>query len=309
MSSPLGEALQAWRSRITPADVGLATYGERRRVPGLRREELALLAGVSASYYTRLEQGQSRNASPEVLDAIAGALQLSDAERTHLTTLASASMRRATPRRPPAERVDPALADLLAVLGDVPALVVGRRTDVLAWNATGHALLGTGTDRDSVGSPAERPNMAELVFLDPLQRDLYADWDSKARAVVGNLRLVVGRHPDDPVLASLVGRLSMGSPEFAQLWADHRVQPCATADYELHHPTVGTLTTTQQSLRSLSSADQILVTCTAPAGSSSAEALALLAHLVHHDPLGSVTPVPQDGRREFGDRQRNGPRA
>ncbi|GAA1635107.1 helix-turn-helix transcriptional regulator [Actinoplanes couchii] len=268
---PLGDVLQAWRARVTPEDAGLATYGDRRRVTGLRREELALLAGMSASYYTRLEQGQSRNASPEVLDAIARALRLNDAERAHLHVLAGTGPARRAIRPPEPEQVDPALAGLLAAIGDVPAIVLGRRTDVLAWNTTGHALLGFGTDRDA------HPNMAEMVFTDPHQRDLYVDWPAKARAVVGNLRLTAGRHPDDTMLAALIGRLSMRSAEFATLWADHSVQACSTTDYELHHPLVGRLTTTQQSLRSLSSPEQILVTCTAPAGTPSVEALALLA--------------------------------
>ncbi|HWS34316.1 MAG TPA: helix-turn-helix transcriptional regulator [Actinoplanes sp.] len=270
---PLGDVLQAWRARVTPADAGLATYGDRRRVSGLRREELALLAGVSASYYTRLEQGQSRNASPEVLDAIARALRLGDAERAHLHVLATTGHTRRAPRPPAEERVDPALADLLAAVGDVPAIVLGRRSDVLAWNPAGHALLGFGV------GPGTRPNMAELVFTGPCQRDLYVDWPAKARAVVGNLRLVAGRYPDDAALATLIGRLSMTSAEFAILWADHSVQACAATDYELHHPLVGRLTTTQQSLRSLNSPDQTLVTCTAPAGTPAAEALALLTLL------------------------------
>src|SRR5437879_3754203 len=130
----LGEFLLTRRSQLRPEDVGMATYGERRRVPGLRREELALLAGVSASYYSRLEQGQSSNASPEVLDAIARALRLDDAERRHLFELATGSRRRPTGRRPAPERVTPAVRQLIAALGDVPAVVLGRRSDVLAWN-------------------------------------------------------------------------------------------------------------------------------------------------------------------------------
>ncbi len=291
---PLGEALQAWRARISPEDVGLPTYGERRRVAGLRREELALLAGVSASYYTRLEQGQSRNASPEVLDAIAGALRLTDAERLHLTALAAGTRHRTTVKRPPAEHVDPALADLLAVLGDVPALVMGRRSDVLAWNPMGHALLAGDVDLAAPAARETRPNMADLIFTDPHNRELYGDhWPAKARAVVGNLRLVAGRHPEDPLLAQLIGNLSMSSPDFARLWGDHRVQPCATADYELQHPLVGALTVTQQSLRALQSPDQILVTCTAPVGSASAQALTLLAQLVH----GATTHHPTEQGR------------
>lgn len=278
MSSPgpLGEALQAWRARISPDDVGLPTYGERRRVRGLRREELALLAGVSSSYYTRLEQGHSKNASAEVLEAIANALGLDAAERQHLSALAAGTRRRRVPKRPPVENLDPALADLLAMLGDVPGVVLGRRNDILGWNPLGHALLAGHLDLQE----PTRPNMAQLIFLDPHTRELYADWPAKCRAVVGNLRIVAGQHPDDPLLASLVGNLSMSSPEFARLWGDHRVQPCATAAYHLRHPLVGSLTVTQQSLRAMQAPDQILVTCTAEPGSASAEALSLLAHLV-----------------------------
>ncbi|GLY19420.1 transcriptional regulator [Kineosporia sp. NBRC 101677] len=276
---PLGETLQAWRARISPEDVGLPTYGERRRVPGLRREELALLAGVSSSYYTRLEQGHSRNASPEVLEAISNALELSDAERQHLRTLAGGSRRTLRPRRPPVERLDSSLADLLAMLGDVPGIVLGRRSDVLGWNRLGHALLAGHLDPLAPAVPGARPNMAELVFLDPHVRGLYTDWPAKCRAVVGNLRLAAGEHPEDPLLAALVGNLSMRSPEFARLWGDHRVQPCASADYALDHPLVGALTVTQQSLRAMQTPEQVLVTCTAPAGSPDTEALNLLRQL------------------------------
>jgi hypothetical protein len=125
--------------------------------------------------------------------------------------------------------------------------------------------------------------MAAVVFLDPDCRDLYAGWNRKARAVVGNLRLTVGAHPDDPALASLIGRLAMASPEFNTLWADQRVQACATADYELRHPRIGTLTVTQQTLRSVEQPDQTLVTCTAAPGSASAAALDMLEHLAYDD--------------------------
>ena len=276
---PLGEALRVWRTRLEPEAIGLHTYGERRRVSGLRREELAMLAGVSASYYTRLEQGQSRNASREVLDALATALRLDDAERAHLDDLAAGLRRRSAPRRPPVEHVDPALAELLLVLDPTPAVVLGRRSDVLAWNSTGHALLGGGVDRLAVQDPRQRPNMADLVFLDENQRELYVDWPAKARAVVGNLRQVAGQHPEDPLLASLIGRLSVASAEFARLWADHRVVPCATAVYELNHPMLRSVTVTQQSLRSLQSPDQVLVTCTS-SDAASRQSLSLLAHLV-----------------------------
>jgi transcriptional regulator with XRE-family HTH domain len=278
-SSELGAFLQACRARVSPEDVELATYGERRRVAGLRREELALLAGVSASYYTRLEQGQSRNASPQVLDAIANALHLSSTERQHLHALVDAAGRKRAGRRPPVEQVDPDLLELLIALGDVPAIILGRRSDVLAWNLMGHALLAGHVDPESPAQPSRRPNMTELVFIDPHCRDLYVNWKAKAQAVVGNLRLVAGQHPDDPALESLIGRLVLSSPDFGSMWADQRVQACAAARYNLHHPLVGDLTVTQQSLRSIQTPDQTLVTCTVGPGSPSAEALALLSHL------------------------------
>jgi transcriptional regulator with XRE-family HTH domain len=249
----------------------------------LRREELALLAGVSSSYYTRLEQGQSRNASPQVLDAIATALQLDDAERQHLRTLGAALDQRAATKRAAIERVAPALTELLAALDDVPAVVLGRRSDVLAWNALGHALLAGHIDIADAGEVNRRPNMAELVFLDEHCRDLYVDCVAKERAIVGNLRLVSGQHPDDPALASLVGRLTMASPDFAAMWADHRVRACASARYEMRHPLVGTLTVTQQTLRSVDVPDQSLVTCTTERDSPSSEALVLLAHIIRNE--------------------------
>jgi transcriptional regulator with XRE-family HTH domain len=273
----LGDFLQARRAQVQPADLGLASYGDRRRVPGLRREELAQLAGVSASYYARLEQGVSLNASAEILDALARALTLDEAETAHLHALANVSKRRVTVRRPPAERVTATTGELLAALGQTPALVMGRRSDVLAWNQMGHALFAGHLEADRLHRPAERPNMARLVFLDPHTRELYVDWPSKARAVVGNLRLTVGRHPDDPLLAALIGELSMKSADFAALWADHRIQPCTVASYEMRHPLIGSMTLSQQTLLSPSGPGQSIVVATAQAGSASESALALLA--------------------------------
>lgn len=189
----LGEFLQTRRSQLQPEDLGIPDYGERRRVQGLRREELASLAGVSVSYYTRLEQGQSLNASPQVLDAIARALRLEEAERLHLQNLARSSATGSVRgRRPAPERVTEATGQLLEALVHVPAIVTGRRSDVLAWNRLGHALFAGHLDPGTPDRPAQRPNMARLVFLDAHTRDLYADWPAKARAVVGNLRLVAG---------------------------------------------------------------------------------------------------------------------
>ncbi|MFD5628487.1 helix-turn-helix domain-containing protein [Streptomyces sp. NPDC127072] len=273
--SQLGEFLQTRRSQLRPEDVGVPTYGERRRVPGLRREELALLAGVSASYYTRLEQGQSLSASSTVLDAIAGALRLDDSERRYLHDLARADRHRTRGRRPSPERVTEATAQLMDVLADVPALVLGLRSDVLAWNRLGHALFAGHLDPDSPDTPARRPNMARLVFLDCHTRDLYADWPSKARAVVGNLRLVAAQHPQDTALHALLGELSAKSAEFASMWADHRVKACTVATYEMRHPLVGPLTVVQQTLSDGQGPN--VVVATTEAGSTSRAALSLLA--------------------------------
>jgi transcriptional regulator with XRE-family HTH domain len=276
----LGDFLQARRARLRPDDVGLATYGDRRRVPGLRREELALLAGVSAPYYARLEQGQSHRASPEVLDALAGALRLDDSERAHLHALAAPPPRRATRRLPAPELVPAATRALLAAMGDVPAVVLGRRTDVLAWNRMGHAVFAGHLDPAAPEDPATRPNMARLVFLDAHVRELYRDWSAKAAAVVGNLRVAVGLRPDDPLLAALVGDLCVHSPEFAGMWADHRVLACDVVDYRMHHPLVGAVTLTQQALQSPRGGGPHLVVATAEPGSASQTALALLARSV-----------------------------
>jgi transcriptional regulator with XRE-family HTH domain len=280
-SGRLAEFLHARRALLTPEDVGLPSYGERRRVPGLRREELAMLAGVSTSYYTRLEQGQSPNASPEVVDALARALRLDDDERRHLRDLATAKRERRAPRRATSEHVAPATAELLAALGDTPALVLGRRTDVLAWNPTGHALFAGHLDPAAPLSPADRPNSARLVFLDAHTRELYADWPAKARAVVGNLHRTAGQHPDDTALNALIGELSTRSREFAAMWADHRVRTCTTTAYEMRHPLVGAIVVNQQTLLPAHAEGQTITAVTAAAGSPAAEALALLARSVH----------------------------
>ncbi|ACU38181.1 transcriptional regulator, XRE family [Actinosynnema mirum DSM 43827] len=275
----LAEYLQACRARLRPADVGLDTYGERRRVPGLRREEVAGLAGVSASYYVRLEQGLSVNASTEVVDGIARALRLDRDEHEHLRALAR-PRRRGAARRPQVERVSASAAELLAALGTVPAVLLGRRTDVLAWNPLGHALFAGHLDRDSVDRPAERPNMARLVFLDAHTRELYPRWEGKARAVVGNLRATAGKHPDDRLLSALVGELVTGSAEFAALWAGHRVKACGSDEHEMRHPLVGAMSVRQQALRPADAPEQTLTLVTAEPGSPSQAALTLLAQAV-----------------------------
>ncbi|WP_435888860.1 helix-turn-helix domain-containing protein [Streptomyces niveus] len=205
----LGAFLRSRRALLRPEDAGLPAYGSsRRRVPGLRREELAQLAGVSAGYYTRLEQGQSPNASDSVLDAVARVLRLDDDERAHLYSLArprpKAPRREAEP-----ERVRPGVRNMIRSFADVPALVLGRFGDILDWNRAAHALLAGHLDIGSPDRPGDRPNIARLVFLDPHTRELYGasdgGWARKARATVADLRLIAGRFPDDPGLTGLVG--------------------------------------------------------------------------------------------------------
>ncbi|MFJ5636633.1 helix-turn-helix domain-containing protein [Streptomyces goshikiensis] len=283
-TSQLGDFLRTRRSQLRPDEAGVPTYGERRRVPGLRREELAMLAGVSASYYARLEQGHSLGASPEVLDAIAQALRLDGSERRHLHDLARSAKPRSR-RRPAPEVLTEPTAQLLDALGDIPAIVIGRRSDVLAWNRMGHALFAGHLDPGAPEVPAERPNMARLVFLDAHTRDLYVDWPGKAKAVVGNLRLVAGQYPQDSALHTLLGELSAKSEDFASMWADHRVKACAVAEYEMRHPLVGSLTVMQQTL-SQGPGPGIVVATTA-AGSPSRAALDLLAQAVTQ----AVTPA------------------
>jgi transcriptional regulator with XRE-family HTH domain len=272
----LGEFLYASRARLTPADAGLAFAG-RRRVPGLRREELAMLAGVSPSYYTRLEQGQALNASAQVIDALSRALRLSDAEREHLHRLARAGHARTVPVEPEEETVDAGLAELLDTVGDAPAMVFGRRRDVLAWNPAGHALFAGHLDPGDVRDPRSRPNATELVFLDPHTRELYVDWREKALASVGHLRILASEYPTDARLLALIGLLAIESAEFADMWAANTIRPSQSAVYRMQHPVVGRLTITQQLLTTAQAPGQTLVICSAPRHSPSAEALSLLA--------------------------------
>ncbi|MGI5504888.1 helix-turn-helix domain-containing protein [Lentzea sp. CA-135723] len=273
--SELGRFLQSRRGQLQPADVGLPLFDERRRVPGLRRDELARLAGVSQSYLTRLEQGQSLNASAEVLDALAAALRLDDTERRHLHDLSARRPRRA--RRPAPEKVSEATRQLVEALGDAPAIVLGRRSDVLLWNRSGHALFAGHLDPRGPERPEDRPNTAKLVFLDAHTRDLYEDWPRKARDVVGKLRLAAGRYPDDPALAALIGELAVHSTEFASLWAEHKVRDWDIARHRMRHPAVGTVEVVQQALPVPHGKDQRIVVVTTEAGSASQAALTLLS--------------------------------
>ncbi|MCE7010820.1 helix-turn-helix transcriptional regulator [Kibdelosporangium philippinense] len=267
----LSEFLRSRRARLTPADVGLPEYGRRRRVPGLRREELAQLAGVSVAYYTRLEQGNGRNVSREVLDAIATALKLNDTEHAHLMDLTQPTQRRrsAPPQR---QRVRPVLLQMLDAIDSVPAYVWGRRTDILAWNRTAAALFG---DWGAL-EPRDR-NWARIVFLNPDSQHLFADWQAKASDVVGQLRLDAGQHPNDVLLAELIGELSVKSDDFRTKWATHDVKRKTHDSVRLQHPLVGELTVRYETFTLPGDQDQALSIYHPEPGSASQEALRLLA--------------------------------
>ncbi|GAB2995408.1 helix-turn-helix transcriptional regulator [Streptomyces pseudoechinosporeus] len=267
----LSEFLRTRRARLKPEDVGLPLYGRHRRVPGLRREELAQLAGVSVAYYTRLEQGNGRNVSAEVLDAIARALRLNDAEHAHLVHLAKPKQHKKKPSARP-QQVRGALRQLIDTIDGIPAYVVGRRSEILAWNRMAAALFG-----DWAELPPQERNWARLVFLNPEYRELFVEWDQKQSDMVCYLRMDAGCHPDDPQLSALVGELSVKSEEFRRLWATHDVKEKSHGVKRLRHPLVGDLTLSFETFTLPDDAEQSVVTYHAEPGSPSAEALRLLA--------------------------------
>ncbi|WP_327292285.1 helix-turn-helix transcriptional regulator [Streptomyces sp. NBC_01198] len=272
-NTDLGDFLRSRRARITPQEAGLAPEPGTRRVPGLRREEVARLAGVSVDYYVRLERGRGVNASEAVLDAVARALQLDGTERSHLFAVARPS--RGRPRALPPQRVRPGLRRVLGTMDTVPALVIGRRLDVLAANAMGRALF---TDFEAL--PHRERNMARFIFLDEAARELYADWPSSARGTVAALHLYAGRHPHDPPLAELIGELSLRDQDFRRWWADHDVQRRTYGSKHYHHPLVGDLVLEYEALTPAGDRDQTLGLHTAEPGSPSEHGLRLLAGLV-----------------------------
>lgn len=259
---------------MRPDDVGLVSHGPRR-VPGLRREELAQLAGVSPIYYTRLEQGQSTNASESVIDAIARALALTDDERAYLHELARPRpAKRWRAQRPESARRG--VEQLITAMRDVPALVLGRHTEVLAWNELGHLLFAGHYDRTAPSRPADRPNLTRMLFLDPHTRELYRRWNEEASRSVASLRMTAGRYTDDAALTALVGELIVKSPEFAACWAKHPVQVCTAGTKYLHHPVVGDLELDYEALHLPEDDGHRLLTYTPAPGSSHEAALQLL---------------------------------
>jgi transcriptional regulator with XRE-family HTH domain len=265
--------LSSRRARITPEQAGLPTYGANRRVTGLRREEVALLAGVSVDYYTRLERGNLGGVSETVLDALAQALQLDEAERGHLFDLARAANTTArSPRRRPAQqRVRPGIQRILDAM-DAPADLRNGRRDILATNRLGYALYS-----ELFLDPVRPANVARFVFLSPRARAFFPDWEGAANDLVANLRTEAGRNPYDRGLQDLVGELSTRSQEFRTRWAAHNVRYHHTGRKRLHHPVVGDLELTYEVLALPADPGLSLVVYGAEPGSASQDGLKLLA--------------------------------
>jgi transcriptional regulator with XRE-family HTH domain len=266
------EFLTSRRARITPEQAGLPSYGSRR-VPGLRREEVAVLAGVSAPYYTRLERGDMSGVSESVLEALARALQLDDAERAHLFDLARAAQ--PTPVRPrrrqAKQRVRPEVQWTLDAITGAAAFVGNERLDLLAANQLGRALFS-----ELYAAPARPVNTARFVFLDPRAEASYGDWDRVATETVAILRSAAGRDPHNRDLSDLVGELATQSEPFRTRWAAHNVRIHRTGTKTFHHPVVGDLSLTYEMMDLSAESGLALVAYTAEAGSKSAEALDLL---------------------------------
>ena len=269
--SEIREFLTSRRARITPDQVGLPTYGSRR-VPGLRREEVAVLAGVSVPYYTRLERGDMRGVSESVLEALAGALQLDDAERAHLFDLARAAQPTAPRRRrQPRRRVRPPAQQILDAMTGAAAFVRNGRLDVLAANQLGRALYS-----EMYVSPVRPVNTARFVFLDPRAPDFYRDWERTASECAAVLRSEAGRDPYDRDLSDLVGELSTQSEAFRTHWASHNVRFHLNGVKHFHHPVVGEISLNFERLDFAADAGLTIFTYTADPGSRDEDALRLL---------------------------------
>jgi hypothetical protein len=267
------EFLTSRRAKVKPEEAGLPWYGDNRRVPGLRREEVAMLAGVSAGYYTRLERGNLNGVSEIVLDALTRALQLDDAERAHLFDLARAA-HTTTParRRPTMQRVRPSVQRILDAMTAAPAYVRNGRGDILAANQLGCALYS-----ELYKNPSRPVNTARFVFLDPRAPEFFVDWDRVANEVVAVLRSEAGRDPHDRGLSELVGELSLQSAQFRTRWATHNVRFHDKGTKQLHHPIVGDLTLTFETMQLTADTGLTIAAYTAEPGSRSEEALNLLA--------------------------------
>jgi len=276
----LGEFLRARRELARPEEHGLPDLG-RRRVPGLRREEVAMLAGVSAEYYIRLERGRDRNPSDQVLDALARVLGLDRESRTYLASLVARVP--GTPTIDDRETVRPGVLRMLDGLSGVPAFVLGRFMDVLAYNRCAEVLHG----RPMNG------NLMRDVFLDPATRELYPDWEEVAAESVASLRGLSAGHIDDPRLTSLVGELSLKCADFARLWARHDIRNKANGTKRIASPTVGLVTITWEGFAVTSAPGQLLIAYFADAHTASGDALRKVAALAAEYEQAVVTANPE----------------
>lgn len=269
----LGQFLTTRRAKITPAQAGLPNYGGRRRVPGLRREEVALLAGISIEYYIRIERGSVSGVSDEVLDALAQALQLDDVERAHLLDLIrQANARSRSGRRPGTpDQVRPSVQRLLDSMTGIAAFVRNARLDILSANQLGYALYAP-----AFLDPVRPVNLARFVFLDRRSTEFYRDWDRIAYDGVGSLRAEAGRNPDK-ALTDLIGELATRSDEFRVRWGGHDVRYYRSGTQPFHHPLVGDLTLEYDAFEIPADPGQTIVAYSAPEGSSAQEGLARLA--------------------------------
>ncbi|GHB11344.1 transcriptional regulator [Streptomyces tendae] len=265
----LGAFLRARRAQLSPQECGLPPTDSARRVPGLRREEVALLAAISVDYYTRLEQGRVRASGP-VLAVVADALRLDDDQRRYLYDLAGRADARPRRRRA-VQHPRPAVRRLLDQLAENPALVLGKRLDILSWNEAAAALY---TDFAAL-APARR-NYVHLLFTLPALRDMHRDWEHDARDAVAALRMEAAADPHDPGLARLVGELSVRDADFSSWWAEHRVTGAAHGTKRYHHPLVGDLTLDCDTWAAPDGSGQRLMVLTAEPGSPSHDALRLL---------------------------------
>jgi transcriptional regulator with XRE-family HTH domain len=280
--------LASRRARITPERAGLPVYGGHRRVPGLRREEVALLAGVSVDYYTRLERGNLTGVSENVLDALARALQLDEAERAHLFDLArtAGTAPARARRRTPQPQVRRSVQAMLDAMTGAPAVVRNGRLDILATNALGRALYS-----ELYRDPVRPANHARFAFLDPRAHDFWVDWERAANDTVGILRAEAGRDPYDRSLTDLVGELSTRSEEFRTRWAAHNVHLHRTGTKLVNHPVVGRLELRFDTLELPADNGLTMLVYTAEPESASADALNVLASWSAMLDQAAATPV------------------
>lgn len=269
-ANPLGDFLQAHRARLTPEEVGIIAYG-MRRVPGLRREELAQQAGISPTYYTRLEQGHAANVSGSIINALARSLRLDEDATIYLHSLAGTTNEAPTPVAATTSIGDPLFEDVVSLMPSAAVFAMSRTNDVLAFNELAARIFFPHIDEGAT------PNTHRLLFTDPYTRDLYCDWQWEAKLAVASLRFMSGNHPNDLGIRNLVGELSMASADFARLWAAHPVTRCTRGRKCLILPDWGAVDVDYHVLHSPAEDGQRLLVHTAPKGTPGYDALQMLS--------------------------------